>query len=239
MIGMEPAEAREDLDALLAEQLTYYRALAPEYGQAAIPGQPLGELLRGRDALIAAIDALRPSGNVLELACGPGTWSHHLLRHADTLTAVDGATEMLKLASERVSDERVRFVQADLFRWEPDQRYDVVFFGFWLSHVPLERFDAFWALVDRCLKPGGRVAFADDGFREPDELLEGERSSVIARRLIDGTQFRAVKVPHTPRDLEERLRGLGWDISVRYVGGPFFWGDGARAFGPTLASRLG
>jgi hypothetical protein len=29
----------------------------------------------------------------------------------------------------------------------PDRRYDVVFFGFWLSHVPLERFDAFWSMV--------------------------------------------------------------------------------------------
>jgi hypothetical protein len=28
--------------------------------------------------------------------------------------------------------------------WRPDRRYDVVFFGFWLSHVPLERFAAFW-----------------------------------------------------------------------------------------------
>jgi hypothetical protein len=36
---------------------------------------------------------------------------------------------MLALASARVTDERVRFVSADLFRWRPDRRYDVVFFG--------------------------------------------------------------------------------------------------------------
>jgi hypothetical protein len=33
----------------------------------------------------------------------------------------------------------VRFVQADLFAWKPDRRYDVAFFGFWLSHVPCDR----------------------------------------------------------------------------------------------------
>jgi hypothetical protein len=33
----------------------------------------------------------------------------------------------------------VRFICADLFAWSPERRYDVVFFGFWLSHVPLER----------------------------------------------------------------------------------------------------
>src|SRR5919204_5591587 len=115
---------------------------------------------------------------------------------------------MLALAAARVGGEkdRVRFVHAALFPWTPDRRYDVVFFGFWLSHVPLERFDAFWDLVADCVKPGGRVFFADDGYRTPDELVEGEASSTIRRRLNDGTAYRAIKVPHRPKELEERLR---------------------------------
>jgi hypothetical protein len=50
---------------------------------------------------------------------------------------------MLARAKARVGEERVRFVQADLFSWRPDRRHDVVLFGFWLSHVPRDRFDAF------------------------------------------------------------------------------------------------
>ena len=171
-----------------------------------------------------------PAGDVLELACGPGTWTPRLLRDAATVTAVDAAPEMLEIARERVGDEdRVRFVLADLFAWRPDRRYDVVFFGFWLSHVPLERFAAFWALVDECLVPGGRVFFADDAYRTPDELIEGAGSSTIRRRLNDGTPHRAVKVPHTPRELELRLAQLGWDITVTSTQGPFYWGAGGRA----------
>jgi demethylmenaquinone methyltransferase/2-methoxy-6-polyprenyl-1,4-benzoquinol methylase len=165
----------------------------------------------------------------LELACGPGTWTTRLLRHADSVTAVDAAVEMLAIASGRVSDQRVRFIEADLFSWEPDRRYDVVFFAFWLSHVPLERFDAFWSLVADCLEPGGRVFFADDAYRTPDELIEGEESSTIRRRLNDGSSFRAVKVPHRPADLEDRLARLGWQVTVRPTSGPFFWGAGRRA----------
>jgi trans-aconitate methyltransferase len=60
------------------------------------------------------------------------------------VTALDAAPEMLALARNRVADPRVKFVCADLFTWRPDRRYDVVFFGFWLSHVPLERFAALW-----------------------------------------------------------------------------------------------
>ena len=42
---------------------------------------------------------------------------------------------------------------------------DVVFMGFWLSHVPAGRFGPFWALVAAALAPHGRVFFADDGYR--------------------------------------------------------------------------
>ncbi len=211
---------------MLAEQVAYYRARAPEYSQTAIPDFPTGELSRARDAVIAELDDFGPSGHALELACGPGTWTPHLLSHADDLTAVDAAPEMLRIAAAKIRDRRVRFVQADLFSWQPDRRYDVVFFGFWLSHVPLERFDEFWRLVDRCLKPAGRVAFVDDAYRTPEELIEGEHSTIIRRQLTDGTPFRAVKVPHTPSELEESLGRLGWDFTVRPLREPFFWGAG-------------
>jgi demethylmenaquinone methyltransferase/2-methoxy-6-polyprenyl-1,4-benzoquinol methylase len=166
---------------------------------------------------------------VLELACGPGTWIPHLLRHATSLTAVDASPEMLAIAAARFGDARVRFVRADIFSWVPERRFDVVFFGFWLSHVPRERFAAFWSLVGDCLAPGGRVFFADDGHRTPDELIEGESSSTIRRRLNDGSAHRAVKVPYGPEELEAQLVRLGWRIAVTQTAGPFFWGAGSPA----------
>ncbi len=80
---------------------------------------------------------------------------------------------MLAIASNRLDSVRVRFLPADIFDWEPDRHYDAVFFGFWLSHVPLERFDSFWTLIAKCLKPGGRVFFVDDAYRTPDEITGG------------------------------------------------------------------
>jgi demethylmenaquinone methyltransferase/2-methoxy-6-polyprenyl-1,4-benzoquinol methylase len=212
----------EGLEALLDEQILYYRAVAPEYEDHALP-------LPGGSELAEALDAFRPTGSVLELACGPGTWTTLLLRHAADVTAVDASSEMLAIASARVGKGRVRFVSADLFHWRPDRRYDAVFFGFWLSHVPPESFASFWSLVAECLKPDGRVFFVDDGYRTADELTEGERSSTIRRRLIDGTAYRIVKVPHRPADLERQLERIGWRIKVHSTSGPFFWGTGGRA----------
>jgi len=209
-------------DPLLAEQIAYYRAIAPEYEDHAI-AEP------GWDELSAALAAFAVTGHVLELACGPGQWTERLLQRATSVTAVDASPEMLARARARVGDDRVRFMQADLFTWTPDRRYDLVFLGFWLSHVPLERFDSFWAMIASCLEPTGQVFFVDDAYRPPDELIEGEASSTIRRRLNDGTAFRAVKVPHQPGELEARLERLGWNIRVTATSGPFYWGAGTRA----------
>jgi SAM-dependent methyltransferase len=209
---------------LLEEQVAYYRALAADYLDQGLD-------FPGGDELTEALDAFQPTGRVLELACGPGVWTGQLLRHAADVTAVDASPEMLAVAAARVGEEggeRVRFVQADLFSWRPDRRYDVVFMGFWLSHVPPERFESFWSLVADCLEPRGRVFFADDAYRTPDELVAGPSSPAIRRQIPDGTAYRLVKVPHQPADLERRLRQLGWDITVSATAGPFYWGAGSR-----------
>jgi SAM-dependent methyltransferase len=216
----------DETDRLVDEQVTYYRAIATDYGLD-IPGS---------DELAEALDAFRPTGRVLELACGPGTWTSQLLRHATHVTAVDASPEMLAIAAARTGSERVRFVQADLFTWVPDQRYDVVFLGFWLSHVPPDRFESFWSLVADCLKQDGRVFFADDAYRTPGELVEGPSSSTIRRQLDDGRSYRLVKVPHRPSDLENRLRQLGWQVKVTSTTGPLYWGAGTRDGNPSSAA---
>ncbi|MFF7987538.1 class I SAM-dependent methyltransferase [Streptomyces sp. NPDC007901] len=215
-------DTRSAQERLLSEQRAYYRALAPNY---------LNQLLDlpGGAELTEALDEFRPTGRVLELACGPGTWTPQLLRHATDVTAVDASPEMLAIAASRVPDgAQVTFVEADLFGWEPDRRYDVVFMGCWLSHVPARRFESFWSLVAAALAPQGRVFFVDDRYRTPEELVEGPASSTIQRRTPDGTAYRIVKVPYEPTELERQLRQLGWDITVTSTAGPFFWGAGNR-----------
>src|ERR671922_1698310 len=100
----------DENDPLLAEQIAYYRAIAPEYEDHTIPGP-------GEDELTAALDAFQPTGDVLELACGSGVWTERLLRHATSVTAVDAAPEMLAVAAARFGDGRARFIEANLFTW--------------------------------------------------------------------------------------------------------------------------
>jgi demethylmenaquinone methyltransferase/2-methoxy-6-polyprenyl-1,4-benzoquinol methylase len=221
---------------LIEEQQRYYRARAPEYDD--------WWLRRGRydfgpesnerwfaeaaevERLLAEFD---PRGRVLELAAGTGLWTRHLAGYADSLTAVDAAPETLELNRARV-DGDVEYVVADLFAWEPPRRFDVCFFGFWLSHVPPSRFAEFWRLVDRALEPDGRfflVDSADPTPGAPSVQVDEHRSR---RTLADGREFEVVKRWYEPNALERDLEALGWRASIRMTSnGMMLVGSGTRA----------
>jgi demethylmenaquinone methyltransferase/2-methoxy-6-polyprenyl-1,4-benzoquinol methylase len=145
------------------------------------------------------------------------------------VTAVDAAQEMIALNRERVDAANVRYILADVFSWKSDQKFDLVFFAFWLSHVPHDRFAAFWQVVGDSLAANGRVFFIDERGTEQargmEKRLEGE---AVLRELDDGRQFRAVKVFYEPSELEAKLRALGWNVEVRPAGHRFYWGRTAR-----------
>lgn len=229
---------------LLEGQLAYYRARAEEYDD--------WFLRRGRhdrgpewnrrwfselEEIRQELGRFGPAGHVLELACGTGLWTAGLARHATSVTAVDASPEVLGINHARLRDAghetAVRYVEADLFAWHPDAAYDAIFFGFWLSHVPPERFDAFWGLVRSALRPGGRAFFVDSlGAETPDE--KGRRSRdpqdyTTLRQVDDGREFRIVKVFYDPEELSSRLRDLGWDVRVRTTDNHILYGFGTAA----------
>jgi len=228
-------EPAPDEDALLVEQLDYYRARAPEYEDWWYRRGAYRLLPRDWDrwrANVAAaeeyVDRFGPTGRILELACGTGLWTRRLARSASHLTAVDAAPEVLELNRSRLPAEAgpVTFVEADVFAWDPAEHFDVVFFSFWLSHVPPSRFEDFWAVVDRSLDRDGRFLFLDSG---ADEANHEAADGLVSRRtLSDGRDFRIVKRFFEPEALDRRLRELGWEVEVTTVGSSFVGGWGQR-----------
>ena len=84
----------------------------------------------------AALRTFGADGNVLELAGGTGWWTQRLAATANRLTVVDSSPETLDLNRNRVGRLDVDYVVADIFSWQLQRTYDVVFFSFWISHVP-------------------------------------------------------------------------------------------------------
>ena len=114
--------------------------------------------------LAKALTDFAPRGDILELACGTGWWTEQLVRYRDSLTAVDASPEVIAVNRVPLPSSGINYVQADLFNWRPERNFDTVFFSFWLSHVPPERFGGFWETVKACLNPGGRVFLIDSSY---------------------------------------------------------------------------
>ncbi|MFD8920961.1 class I SAM-dependent methyltransferase [Streptomyces sp. NPDC059569] len=203
-------------DALLAEQMAYYKAGAAEYDRPYAECEDLQKLL-------AAVDDLPIAGDVLELACGTGQWTPRLAARAQSVTAVDASPEVLALARARTASPTVQFVEADLFEWQPPRRYDTVFFAFWLSHVPPTRLAGFWNTVATALAPGGKAIFIDDAPAAAayEEVLADQPTPTALRRLDDGSQYRIVKVFHDGRTLTDDLTAQGWSVRIRPMAGNF------------------
>jgi len=209
---------------LLGEQKRYYAERAPEYDDWWYRrGRYTREPERERRWLLDVAEleeALRifaPSGDVLELAAGTGIWTRRLVPAAARVVAVDANAETLAL-----NTPAAELVVADIFTWQPPQQFDVVFFSFWLSHVPEERFDEFWALVGSALRPAGRVFVIDSG--PPEAAAEGE---LQLRQLADGREFTIVKRYWEPSELAERVADLGFELDLRLTRNGFFLHGGS------------
>jgi demethylmenaquinone methyltransferase/2-methoxy-6-polyprenyl-1,4-benzoquinol methylase len=229
-----------ELESLLVEQAGYYRERAGEYddwwfrrGRYDHGAEASARWRAEVQEVESALDQFEPGGDVLELACGTGLWTRRLAPHARTLSALDASPEVLELARARVDDPHVSFLRADLFVWEPQALYDVCFFGFWLSHVPEERFESFWGAVRRALRPTGRVFFVDslrsDVASAVDHVLPEKESQTMLRRLADGREYHIVKRFYEPSSLEQRLAQLGWSARVQTTAEFFLFGQAAVA----------
>ncbi len=94
---------------------------------------------------------------VLEIGCGTGKNTEWLAERAAQITAVDLSEGMLAKAREKITAEKVRFIQADILQpWAfRDGPYDVVTFSLVLEHV--EHLEPILKEAATSLSSGGHV----------------------------------------------------------------------------------
>lgn len=151
------------------------------HGYSAAEARRLGDQADTLARLLHGDTAYPPGSTVLEVGCGVGAQTVHLVASSPgaKITAVDLSAESLAAARARVGDE-VTWRQADLFALPfPDNEFDHLFVCFVLEHVP----DPAGALraLHRVLRPGGTLT-----------VIEGDHGSAYfhphsepARRTID------------------------------------------------------
>lgn len=237
------------LDSALAEQIYYYRARAAEYDQWFLRkgrydrgDEHTTQWFQEVEEVVNELETFAPYGDVLELAGGTGLWTVRLAPVADSITVVDASPEMIEINRNRLGITPATYIEHDIFTFKTDRKFDFVFFGFWISHVPSERFEEFWNLVRGWLKPGGSFFFLDgvknDQSTAVDHVLPDEDDcETLVRKLNDGREFRIFKIFYRPDELQSRLESMGWHAKVQQTSHCFLYGSGSVAGEPSRSTK--
>ncbi len=202
---------------------SYYAQRAAEYERIYAKPERQADLA----ALRQRLRGLLAGRKVLELACGTGYWTEVIATAAAQVTAIDVNEEVLQIArSKRYPENRVRFMLGDCYA-PPDtgRSHDALFAGFWWSHVPLGRMDAFLAAATQSVEPGALVAFLDNRYVEgsstPVSRRDADGNSYQLRRLDDGSTHEVLKNFPAESELIRRAAGCGRGAHVDLY--PHFW----------------
>lgn len=201
----------------------YYRERAPEYD--AIYAKPERQEDLGR--LRALLVELVAGKSVLEVAAGTGYWTTALSTSARSIVATDLNDETLEIArSRRYGPGEVSFQTVDAYALqEVPGAFDVIFAGFFWSHVLRDDVPRFARVLAGRVAPGGVVVLADnryvEGSSQPITRTTEAGDTYQRRRLADGREFEVLK------NFPDRDQVVG-DLSpvaaeVRYTELTYFW----------------
>lgn len=224
--------------SVLEHQIAYYRARAAEYdewfyrqGRYDRGPEFAAQWASEVETIQKALKAIGPVDSVLELAPGTGIWTQELAQMGKSIVGVDASPEMIAINRAKVQSDRVVYRQEDLFSWQPDRQYDLVFFSFWLSHVPPSKLGDFLDRVAAATKTGGHLFIIDsqDDLRAKAKDHPGRDDEVMeTRKLNDGSVYRIVKVYYEPEPLRQALDRAGFDADVRLTDTFFIYASGVR-----------
>lgn len=228
-----------DTTKLIHEQIEYYRSRSSEYDEWFYR---IGRYDRGQDlndrwfAEVEIVQkALREIGQVnqvLELASGTGIWTEQLLQISTKIEAIDASAETIAINQNKLNSDKVTYQHQDIFTWEPEQEYDLVFFSFWLSHVPPDLLQSFLKKVYLATRKGGRIFIIDSRndytSRAKDHLPEQDKI-YQTRKLNDGKEFEIVKIYYQPDELQTLLVNAGFTADVRVTENYFIYTHGWKS----------
>lgn len=194
----------------------YYSARAP-YMAKVVDLQPSGQVLE----IVEALKGAAKDKDVLEVACGTGYWTRHVAPISRQTIATDFSDEMLAAArSQRVP--RAKFVTDNAYALSNVNKrsFDLGYAMHWVSHIPMARWEEFFAAFHARLRPGATVVLADDIRRmddtDPYYSKLADRDTYEVRRLPDGTTYEIVKTYFSPESLRQLIQPYAANLEINY-----------------------
>ena len=194
----------------------YYAERAYEYDEVYRKPERQADLTRLKQLLPPLVAGKR----VLEIAAGTGYWTQVLATTAASITATDLNAETIAIAAQRdYGPAPVSLRIADAYRLDTvPGEFDLVFCGFWWSHIRRSDIARFLAGVRARTGPGTALVLVDNryvpGSSTPISRTGEDGDSYQLRRLADGREYEIVKnfpgCEQVAADLEAAATDLAW-----------------------------
>jgi SAM-dependent methyltransferase len=194
----------------------YYADRAAEYDEVYRKPERQADLARLKQLL----PPLAAGKRVLEIAAGTGYWTQVLASTAAQITATDLNAETIAIAAQRDYDPApVALRTADAYRLDTvPGEFDLVFCGFWWSHIVRADVPRFLAGVRERTGAGVQLVLVDNryvpGSNHPISRTGPDGDTYQNRRLADGREYEVLKnFPSRDQlaaDLEPAATDLAW-----------------------------
>jgi SAM-dependent methyltransferase len=173
----------------------YYADRAAEYDEVYRKPERQDDLGRLKQLLPPLVAGKR----VLEIAAGTGYWTEVLASTAADIVATDLNAETIAIAAQRdYGQAPVALRMADAYQLESvPGEFDLVFCGFWWSHIARADISRFLAGVRARTGPGTVLLLVDNryvaGSNHPVSRTGPDGDTYQRRRLADGREYEVLK----------------------------------------------
>jgi cyclopropane fatty-acyl-phospholipid synthase-like methyltransferase len=105
----------------------------------------------------ALLRSLNPteSDKILEIGCGPGTWSGLIASRCSKLVAIDISEKMIEKANENIQNDNVTFINSDFMDHDFKEKFDKIFSVRVFEYIPNKK--DFFRKVCYLLKRDGKL----------------------------------------------------------------------------------
>jgi SAM-dependent methyltransferase len=193
----------------------YYADRAAEYDEIYRKPERQADLARLKQLLPPLVAGKR----VLEIAAGTGYWTEVLATTAAQIMATDVNAETISIAAQRdYGPAPVALRTADAYQLDTvPGDFDLVFCGFWWSHVARADVARFLTGVRGRTRPGTPLVLVDNryvsGSNTPISRTGPDGDTYQRRRLADGREYEVLKNFPSREQLAADLEPVATDVA--------------------------
>lgn len=167
---------------------------------------------------------------VLEVACGTGSATREIAITAASVTGVEIARNMLRIATASDNPANVRYLAGDAFKLEslaPGKRFDGGFASGFFHVCPSSRYDEFLDGFHDRLERGSVVFMRSSRPTSPDARsrlfrVEGFEDQFMTRQLSDGSEYVMVENDPSEDDFRRVFEPLSRNLRI-HIGNYWWW----------------